>query len=76
MHLDAVRVLRTGAGPAPARVPPAQQLRPFGQPRLGQPRLGQPRLGLAEADPKNYGRVSGGTRERAEELRYTWPFDD
>ncbi|MEU9431891.1 hypothetical protein [Streptomyces sp. NPDC048252] len=31
---------------------------------------------LAEEDPKNYSRVSGGTRKRAEELGYTWPFDD
>ncbi|MFJ9018656.1 hypothetical protein ACIRPU_01505 [Streptomyces sp. NPDC102259] len=31
---------------------------------------------LAEEDPKKYGRVSGGTRKRAEELGYTWPFDD
>ncbi|MCX5369873.1 hypothetical protein [Streptomyces sp. NBC_00103] len=31
---------------------------------------------LAEEDPKSYSRVSGGTRKRAEELGYTWPFDD
>ncbi|MFD9321042.1 hypothetical protein ACFWDQ_25810 [Streptomyces sp. NPDC060053] len=31
---------------------------------------------LAEEDPKKYGRVSGGIRKRAEELGYTWPFDD
>ncbi|WP_327183115.1 hypothetical protein [Streptomyces sp. NBC_01334] len=31
---------------------------------------------LAEEDPKNYSRVSGGTRQRAEELGYTWPFGD
>ncbi|WP_328481830.1 hypothetical protein OHS71_26475 [Streptomyces sp. NBC_00377] len=31
---------------------------------------------LAEEDPKTYSRVSVGTRERAEELGYTWPFDD
>ncbi|WP_405768752.1 hypothetical protein OHU34_27280 [Streptomyces sp. NBC_00080] len=30
---------------------------------------------LAEEDPKSYSRVSGGTRKRAEELGYTWPFD-
>ncbi|MDX3577985.1 hypothetical protein [Streptomyces sp. FL07-04A] len=30
---------------------------------------------LAEEDPKRYGRVSGGTRERAEELGFAWPFD-
>ncbi|MCX5263543.1 hypothetical protein [Streptomyces sp. NBC_00199] len=30
---------------------------------------------LAEEDPKHYGRVSGGTRERAEELGFAWPFD-
>ncbi|WP_405964272.1 hypothetical protein OG713_27195 [Streptomyces sp. NBC_00723] len=31
---------------------------------------------LAEEDPKSYSRVSGGTRKRAAELGYTWPFDD
>lgn len=31
---------------------------------------------LAAEDPKSYSRVSGGTRKRAEELGYTWPFDD
>lgn len=31
---------------------------------------------LAEEDPKTYSRVSGGTRARAEELGYTWPFGD
>ncbi|MDQ0831009.1 hypothetical protein QF032_002853 [Streptomyces achromogenes] len=30
---------------------------------------------LAEEDPKHYSRVSGGTRERAEELGFAWPFD-
>ncbi|WP_439679061.1 hypothetical protein [Embleya sp. MST-111070] len=30
---------------------------------------------LAEEDPKGYGRVSGGSRERAEELGYPWPDD-
>ncbi|AVV42574.1 hypothetical protein C6376_15240 [Streptomyces sp. P3] len=30
---------------------------------------------LAEEDPKHYSRVNGGTRERAEELGFAWPFD-
>ena len=29
---------------------------------------------LAEEDPKAYTQVSGGTRERAEELGFTWPY--
>ncbi|WP_316528437.1 hypothetical protein [Kitasatospora brasiliensis] len=29
---------------------------------------------LAEEDPKSYGRVCGGSRERAEELGYPWPY--
>ncbi|MEU1466498.1 hypothetical protein ABZ467_39180, partial [Streptomyces sp. NPDC005727] len=28
---------------------------------------------LAEEDPKSYARVCGGSRERAEELGFTWP---
>lgn len=28
---------------------------------------------LAEEDPKTYGRVCGGSRERAEELGFPWP---
>lgn len=31
---------------------------------------------LAEEDPKTYGQVCGGTRERAEELGFSWPERD